>query len=76
MISQYFKSRARIQTFHNGPSGSLIEGFAQIMWDAGYAKITARRHIRAAEHFIYWADKEAIPAAVGTYSFFPASTIT
>ena len=71
MISQYFKSRARIQTFHNGPSGSLIEGFAQIMWDAGYAKITARRHIRAAEHFIYWADKEAIPGSSWNVQLLP-----
>jgi integrase/recombinase XerD len=59
MITQYFKSRARIQALQNGRSGSLIEGFAQAMWDVGYAKITARRHIRSAEHFIYWANKVA-----------------
>lgn len=62
-MSQYFKSPARVQALHNGPSGSLVEGFAQILWDAGYAKITARRHIRAAEHFIYWAKKEAVPSS-------------
>jgi len=61
MIAQYFKSRARIQALQNGRSGPLIEGFAQAMWDVGYAKITARRHIRAAEHFIYWANKVANP---------------
>jgi site-specific recombinase XerD len=62
MISQYFKSAARILSLHNGPSGSLVEGFVQDMWEAGYAKITARRHIRAAEHFIYWANRETIPS--------------
>jgi len=61
MISEYFKSPARIQSLHNGHNGSLVEGFAQALWEAGYAKITARRHIRAAEHFIYWTTKEAIP---------------
>ena len=76
MIAEYFKSPARIQSLHNGHSGSLVEGFAQDLWEAGYAKITARRHIRAAEHFIYWATKEAYLAAVGTCCFFLASTIT
>ena len=63
MISQYFKSPSRFKSLCNDPSESMIEGFAQDLWDAGYAKITARRHIRAAEHFIYWANKETIPGS-------------
>jgi site-specific recombinase XerD len=31
-----------------------MESFAQVLSEADYAKITARRHLRAAEHFVYW----------------------
>ena len=60
MLKQFFESPLRVQAIRNGPSGSLVESFAQDLWDAGYAKITARRHIRSAEHFVYWADEEDI----------------
>src|SRR3989304_1304829 len=71
MIAQYFKSRALIQALQNGRSGPLIEGFAQAMLDVGYAKITARRHIRAAEHFIYWANKVAKPGSSWNVQLLP-----
>lgn len=60
MLKQFFESPLRVQAIRNGPSAILVECFAQDLWDAGYAKITARRHIRSAEHFIYWADEEDI----------------
>ncbi|OGA45175.1 MAG: hypothetical protein A3F74_11685 [Betaproteobacteria bacterium RIFCSPLOWO2_12_FULL_62_58] len=60
MLEQFFDSPLRVQALRNGPSGALLEGFAQERGEAGYAEITARRHIRAAEHFIYWANKEGI----------------
>jgi len=60
MLKQFFESPLRVQAIRNGPSGFLVERFAQDLWDAGYAKITARRHIRSAEHFIYWTDEEGI----------------
>ena len=31
------------------------------LWEAGYSEYTARGRIRAAEHFMCWADKEGIP---------------
>lgn len=61
MLKQFFDSPLRVQALRNGPSGALLEGFAHGLGEAGYAEITARRHIRAAEHFIYWAHKEGIP---------------
>lgn len=61
MLEQFFHSPLRVQALRNGPSGSLLNGFAQELWKAGYAEYTARARIRAAEHFIYWADKEGIP---------------
>ena len=49
MLEEFFESPFRIQELRNGPNGRLLEGFAQELCKAGYAEITARRHIRAAE---------------------------
>jgi hypothetical protein len=43
-----------MQQLRRGPDGVVLEGFAQALCQAGYAEITARRHIRAAEHFVHW----------------------
>ena len=56
MISEYFKSPSRIHALRHGPCGSWLEGFASHLFQSGYARITARQHIRSAEHFICWAD--------------------
>jgi site-specific recombinase XerD len=61
MLSRFFKSRARIQTLRDGPVGSPLESFAQALFEAGYATFTARKHLRAAEHFIYWTHGHGIP---------------
>jgi integrase/recombinase XerD len=63
MLEQVFDSPLRVQALRNGQSGALLEGFAQELSSWGYAKSTARRHIRAADHFIFWADKEGIAPA-------------
>jgi hypothetical protein len=60
MFANYFESKGRIHTLCARTAGSLLEGFACDLWQVGYAEITARRHIRAAEHLIYWADRNAI----------------
>lgn len=61
MLEKYFNSPLRIQELRDGPEGRLLEGFAREIFQAGYAEITARRHIRAAEHLIYWTSRESIP---------------
>ncbi len=61
MLSEFFESAARIRALRDGPAGALFEGFAQALSHAGYAEITGRRHLRAAEHFIDWADRKGIP---------------
>ena len=61
MLTEFFESAARIRALRDGPAGALVEGFAQALSHAGYAEITGRRHLRAAEHFIYWADRQGIP---------------
>ncbi len=61
MLEKFFNSTLRIQELRDGPSGHLLEGFAEELRQAGYSEITARAHIRAAEHLIYWAGREGLP---------------
>jgi hypothetical protein len=62
MLSKFFESRVRIQTLRDSPAGSLLESFAQALSEAGYTTKTARRHPRAAEHFIDWTHRQGLPA--------------
>lgn len=61
MFRKFFDSRLRVQELRGGPGGALLEGFAEELFQSGYAETTARRHIRAAEHFVYWTDRQGIP---------------
>lgn len=67
MFTDLFESAARVQALREGPAGTLLEAFAHTLVRDRYAEITARRHLRAAEHFVHWADRTGIPvtAAVG-----------
>lgn len=58
MFNEFFESALRIQELRAGPDGRVLEGFAQELCQAGYAEITARRHIRAAEHLIHWLGRK------------------
>ena len=62
MPSQSGKSCTRIRALRDGPETPLIESFAQALSEAGYATVTACRHLRAAKHFIYWAHLHGTPA--------------
>lgn len=48
----------RIGALRANSAGDLLESFAQALWEAGYATITARRHLRAAEHLNYWTHRQ------------------
>ena len=63
MLAEFFESPLRVQELRDGPDGRLLEGFAQELCQAGYAEITARRHIRAAEHLIHWTGRKRTPIA-------------
>src|SRR5437868_3417844 len=54
MLAEYFESPLRIQEIRGCPVGHLLEGFAQTLYEVGYAQLTARRHLRAAEHLVHW----------------------
>jgi len=62
MLSHFFKGSARIHEIRSGPSGALLEDFADYLFQNGYAEESARRHIRSAEHIIHWAGKKDLLA--------------
>jgi integrase/recombinase XerD len=64
MLTDLFDSATRIQALRDGPSGTLFDAFAQTLIQSGYAPLTARRHIRAAEHFAHWAKRIGMPVTV------------
>ena len=57
MLSHFFERPARILEIRSSPSGPLIEDFADYLFQNGYAEISARRHIRSAEHIAHWATR-------------------
>jgi site-specific recombinase XerD len=61
MFEQFFKRRLSIQALRDSRGGDLLEKFAEELFHAGYTAKTARRYIRATEHFIYWSGEEGIP---------------
>ena len=63
MLTHYYQSKGYVEQLCSGPTGSYIAGFGNALWEAGYAEITARRHIRAAQHLIHWARHRHIPLA-------------
>lgn len=64
MIRQFFKSPLRIQQLRAGQYGHLLDVFTEDLRQSGFAPITARRHIRAAEHLLYWANRSGIGPSV------------
>lgn len=60
MLSEFFGESARLYAILNGPSGPLLEDFAGYLFRSGYAKISARRHIRSAEHIVHWALRNGV----------------
>src|SRR6266851_5585522 len=60
MLSELFESAARIHGLRGGPAGAELAVFGHVLSEVGYAQITARRHLRAAEHFVSWANRHGI----------------
>lgn len=60
MLTHYYQSRQFIELLHNSPGGTHFDAFAQKLYDAGYAQISARRHLRAAQHLLYWAERKSV----------------
>lgn len=60
MLSRLFKSQIRIEALLDHPAGPQFQGFAQSLSQTGYSMSTARRHLRAAEHFVYWSHRRGM----------------
>lgn len=63
MLTDVFKSAARIRTLRDRHCGAWYDEFAQALARSGYSPLTVRRHLRAAEHFDYWATRTRTPIA-------------
>ena len=63
MLSDLFESPVRIRAIRSGPLGSSLENFASHLFQSGYAQISARRHIRSAEHVVEWARRRGLSLA-------------
>ena len=63
MITEFFESQFRIIQLRGGQDGQLLDVFAEELRQSGFAQITARRHIRTAEHLLYWAKRKSISPA-------------
>ena len=54
MLVRYFRRPSRIEQLRSGAGGHLLEGFAKELSQGRYQWVAARKHIRAAEHFLHW----------------------
>jgi site-specific recombinase XerD len=60
MLSEFFQSPTRVRDLKGGPAGSFVASFAEKLCQDGYAELTARRHLRSAEHLTHWASRVGI----------------
>jgi integrase/recombinase XerD len=60
MLAEFFQSPTRVRNLKGGPAGSLVASFAEKLRQDGYAELTARRHLRSAEHVAHWASRVGI----------------
>ena len=54
MLAHYFTRQSRIEQLRSSTGGHLLEGFAKELSQGCYQWVAARKHIRAAEHFLHW----------------------
>ena len=54
MLVRYFRRPSRIEQMRSSTGAHLLEGFAKEMSQGRYQWVAARKHIRAAEHFLHW----------------------
>jgi len=63
MLTHYYQSENFVEQLRSGPAGRYIDGFANTLWEAGYAESMARRYIRAAQHLIHWSESHHVSLA-------------
>jgi site-specific recombinase XerD len=60
MHAEFFQSARRVRDLQTGPAGPLVTSFAERLRQDGYAELTARRHLRSAEHLAHWASRVSV----------------
>ncbi len=68
MLSKFYESRFRIRSLRKSPALPQLESFAQALWETGYGVRTARQHLCAAEHIIYWTHSQGTPVPLNEQS--------
>jgi integrase/recombinase XerD len=70
MLEKIFDSSGsglvRVRLLREGLHGPLLDSYSGELLHCRYANITARRHLRSAEHFAYWASHH--PMAVSQWN--------
>jgi site-specific recombinase XerD len=61
MRGEHFDVSVQTGALRDGPGGSLLEEFARRLRKAGYAEITIGKHVRGAEHFTRWTERNRMP---------------
>jgi site-specific recombinase XerD len=54
VLVRYFRRPSRIELLRSSTGGHVLEGFANELSQGRYQWVAARKHIRAAEHFLHW----------------------
>ena len=63
MVERYFEAPYALARLRPGPTGPFLGGFASRLREAGYARRTARGHLRAAAHLGVWMQAGGVTLA-------------
>jgi hypothetical protein len=76
MLVRYFRRPSRIEQLRSNSGGYLLEGFAKELSQGRYQWVAARKHIRAAEHFLHWIAIETCRSRALKNDMHSSSSIT
>ena len=57
MLRHFFAS---VRKLRDGPARPYLQAFAKELYQTGYARITACRHLRAAAHLMHWTRRKGL----------------
>ena len=60
MLDRFFTGAAALTRLREGPLGAHIDAFATVLWDRGYARSTAREHLRLIAALSLWSRRRRL----------------
>jgi site-specific recombinase XerD len=60
MIERFFVRPRVIRRFHDGPLGEYMDRFAEVLWERGYARGTARGRLLVVEDVGWWLHRQGL----------------